>query len=171
MGVKRYYVNYSLNDGLGRPSISLYLTGCDKPIKCFNCHNYELQKDLREDYDIDHIYEEVDKMIKNFLDFNDNLIVSYLGGDPLTKYNRDILYKVSKYVKEKYPQCTNIMYTWRYNEDILKSNLSKYIKYIDIGVLGGYDHLKFIEKTIPSSNNQIIYDYRSDKELDPIKIK
>ena len=40
----RYTIDYSLKNGLGHPSVSLYLSGCDNSDKCDGCHNKELQK-------------------------------------------------------------------------------------------------------------------------------
>ena len=42
--MQRYFIDYSLKNGLGHPAISLYLTGFDNPVKCYGCHNYDLQK-------------------------------------------------------------------------------------------------------------------------------
>ena len=38
-------IQNSINsDGLWYPSISIYYSGCDKPVKCLDCHNPELQQ-------------------------------------------------------------------------------------------------------------------------------
>lgn len=169
--MSRYIIDYSLKNGLGKPSISLYLAGCDKPIKCEGCHNWELQEEPKESYDIDEIKKHIDKAINNFLQFHSALYVSILGGEPLAIYNRNITMEISKYIKEKYTNAIIIIYSWRTIKQIKKENLEMYMKYIDYGVLGAYDKNLYIENTIPSSTNQYIYDFKNNRIIKPIKLK
>lgn len=169
--IRRYTIDYSLKNGLGKPAVSIYLTGCDKPIKCDDCHNWELQEESKEQYDIKKMKERIDKYIKDFFKFHKSLHVSILGGEPLAEYNRKITYEISKYIKEKYPNSTIIIYSWRTIDQIFKEGIKSYIKYIDYGVLGAYDKELYIENTIPSSTNQYIYDFKYDKINKPIILK
>lgn len=169
--IDRYVIDYSLKNGLGHPSISLYLTGCDKPIKCEDCHNWELQKQSENNYNINTIKDELDNSIKNYLSFHDKLYFSILGGEPLSEYNKDISLEISKYIKEKYKKSIIVLYSWRLIEEIKDSNLIPYTLYMDYGVLGPYKKDLYEEKTLPSSSNQYVYNFKTNKKLKPIKIK
>jgi len=169
--MNKYVIDYSLKNGLGKPSISIYLTGCDNPIKCEDCHNYELQKELNYEYNINDLKQDINRNINFYLQFHDKLYISILGGEPLAKYNRKTTLEISKYIKEKHEDSTIILYSWRTIEQILKEHLQKYIKYIDYGVLGVYDKNLHIENVIPSSTNQYIYDFKNNTILKPIRLK
>lgn len=169
--MERYFIDYSLKNGLGNPAISLYLTGCDNPIKCEDCHNWELQEQSKYNYDIDKVKTEIDKEIYNYLQFHDKLYIAILGGEPLAEYNKDITLQISKYIKEKYPNSTTILYSWRTIEQINNENLRSYTDYIDYGVLDVYNKNLHAENTLPASTNQYIYDFINDKKLAPIKLK
>lgn len=165
--MNRYLLELSLKNGLGNPSISLYLRGCDKKIKCKGCHNHEYQEKSMDDYDINLIKTSTLELLEKSKLFFPNTSLSILGGEPLTEYNKDITYEVSKYIKEKYPNIPIILYSWRTIDQIP----SKYVKYIDYGVLGSYDENLHIDNTLPASTNQYIYDFKSQYKLEPIKLK
>lgn len=169
--IQRYVIDYTLKNGLGKPAISLYLTGCDKPVKCKGCHNWELISESENDYDIEQIKTELAKQIDSFLEFHKDLHVSILGGEPLASYNRDITLEVSKFVKSKYSNSTITLYSWREKELLKTKSLNRYIKHIDYGVLGGWEEDLFIKDTLPASTNQYIYDFKNNKKLKPIKIR
>lgn len=167
----RYIIDYTLKNGLGNPAISIYLTGCDKPKKCYGCHNWELQKESREDYSINEIKQRIDEQINSFLEYHKVLYIAFLGGDPLTEYNRNITSQISNYIKQKYPNAITVLYSWREIDLIKEGGLREYVKYIDYGVLGEYNNKLHIEKALPSSENQYIYDFKNNKKLKPIKLK
>ncbi len=169
--MRRYFIDYSLKNGLGKPAISLYLTGCDNPIKCENCHNWELQEQSKYDYDINKVKTEIDKEIYNYLQFYNNLYIAILGGEPLAEYNKDITFQISKYIKKKYINSIIVLYSWRTIEQINNDNLKSYVNYIDYGVLGVYNKNLHIENTLPASANQYIYDFVNNEKLTPVKLK
>ena len=169
--MSRYYIDYSLKNGLGKPSISIYLAGCDKPKKCKNCHNWELQEQNKNSFDIESIKREIDMEINNFLEFHNDLNVSLLGGEPLSEYNRDITLEVTRHINAKYKNVTTILYSWRNIEQIDKECLKQYVNYFDYGVLGGYEETLHKDGYLPSSSNQYIYDFINKKKIKPIKIK
>lgn len=170
MGV-RYTIDYNLKNGLGKPAISLYLTGCDKPIKCAGCHNYELQKESEDDYEINKIINKMEGKYLKSLEFNKDTSIVFLGGEPTAKYNIKIVYIISKYFKGKYPNTNTILYSWRTIEQIKNDINIDMMKYIDYGVLGAYDENNYVEKELPSSTNQYIYDFNIKDKLKPIKLK
>lgn len=169
--MERYIIDYSAKNGLGHPAISLFLTGCDKPIKCKNCHNWELQEESKEKYSLQEIKENIDKNIQEFLQFHQSLHVTLLGGEPLAEYNRKISLEISKYVKTKYKKSTITIYSWRTIDNIKNEKLKPYLKYIDYGVLGAYNEDLHTEDYLPSSTNQYIYDFKHDRIIKPIKLK
>ncbi|MFA7689212.1 MAG: 4Fe-4S cluster-binding domain-containing protein, partial [Bacilli bacterium] len=169
--MKRYIIDFSLKNGLGHPAISIYLTGCDNPIKCEDCHNWELQEQSKHNYNINTIKNEIDIEIQNYLQFYNELYIAILGGEPLAKYNKNITLEVSKHIKQKYNNVIVVLYSWRTIEQINNENLKLYIQYIDYGVLGVYDKNLHISDTLPASTNQYIYDFKNNKKLNSIKLK
>lgn len=167
--MSRYYFDYSLNNGLGHPAISLYLTGCDKPTKCIGCHNKELQEESKDYCDTEELKFKINEKILKGFNFSKKMYVVFLGGEPLTEYNRNITYDISKYVKEKYPQVTTVVYSWRTKE--LLKNIRNYLSYMDYGVLGEFKDELYVEGTLPSSSNQYIYDFKEEKVLKPIRYR
>jgi len=165
---RRYFIDYSLKNGLGHPSPSLYLTGCDKPVKCEGCHNWELQEKSEDSYNIAKIKDELQELIEKSLGFSsgDNYF-SILGGEPLTSYNVGITKEISEWVSENYPDITIVLYSWR-RKDQIDSDI---VCNIDIGILGSFENDKKKEDQIPGSTNQVIYDFNSGRELKPIKLK
>ena len=169
--IKQYTIDYSLMNGLGHPSISIYLTGCDAPIKCVGCHNWELQARSKVLYNFKTILETLDNAINNFLQFHSKLYVSFLGGEPLTPYNRELTQLLSKYVKNKYPDAKTVVYTWRTLTDIQKDNLGEYLKYMDYGVLGEFKQELYVPNILPSSTNQYIYNFKTECLMPTITLK
>lgn len=171
---KRYYIDYSLSNGLGHPSISIFLTGCDKKNRCKNCHNSELwniSPQQYDDYSLDDIFQQLTNEVREYKKYHSKLYISILGGEPLALYNRDITLKISKYIKETFKNATIVLYTWRTKEDINNQNLIEYLKYIDYGVLGEFRDDLMVKNTLPSSTNQQIYDFNKKVIIKPIKLK
>lgn len=159
-----YSIDFSLNNGLGKPSISVYYSGCDIPVKCKACHNSELWAKQASQVD----YSELYRLVKNYRDFNysSDLIVSFVGGDPLAVYNRDSVMSVSSRLKKDFPGIELVIYSWRRPEEIEED----WVKDIDFGVLGQFDIGELREKYLPASSNQIIYNFKSKEVMDPIKL-
>ncbi|MBN3352108.1 4Fe-4S cluster-binding domain-containing protein [Clostridium botulinum] len=155
-------------DGLYYPAISIYFSGCDKKIKCADCHNPELQKQ-RVGYGTNYIevINDLDNKIKEWLTIYPEISICYLGGEALAKWNREATYQISKHFKDKYQnKICNIIYTWRYLKDLRE--VEDYISYIDIGVLGDYQKQNHVVNQIPSSSNQFIYDFNRKIKLSNI---
>lgn len=163
-------IDYSLNNGLGKPAVSIYLVGCDIPTRCKGCHNQEIWNKREGQFNIEQSIEEVIGTLKAFKPFNKDLIVSFLGGEPLAEYNRNILLELSKAVKDEFEDIKTVIYSWRTVDDIKKQGLEEYIQNIDYGVLGKFEELSYIEGQIPSSTNQMIYDFKNNKQLENIHL-
>lgn len=164
--IKRYIIDYSVTNGLGKPAISIYLSGCDKLVKCKGCHNWEMQEESENDYDIEQLKEELDTEISNFKVFHKSLRIAILGGEPLAKYNRDITLELLKYIKEKYEDAITILYSWR---DVGQIGESK--NYLDFGVLGGYEESLHQDNTLPASSNQRVWNFNTNSEEQAILLK
>ena len=168
------YVNLqnSINsDGLWYPSISIYYSGCDKPTKCPDCHNPELQL-CRAGFRTTtaELIDSIEKELIEWLSVYPTIAICYLGGEPLAEWNRDSVFKVSEYFKTMYKkQICNILYTWRYIEELHSLPLIQYLTYMDYCVLGEFQIQDRDIDYIPSSSNQYIYDFKSNKILQPIK--
>lgn len=159
-----YSVDFSLTNGLGKPSVSIYYSGCDIPVKCKECHNPELWRNSPSQLN----YEELHRLIKSYADFgySDELIISFLGGDPLAPFNRDSVMEVSKKIKQDFPEAKLIIYSWRLPQEIE----DEWIENFDFGVLGKFDIGEYREGYLPASTNQIIYDFKNKEIIKPIKL-
>lgn len=157
------------NDGLWHPSISIYYSGCDKLNKCIDCHNPELQlQEIGYKTNTNQLIKDIDKELLEWFDTYKTMSICYLGGEPLTKWNRESVLEVSKYFKEKYgSKICNIFYSWRYIEDL--KELKQHINYMDYGVLGDFQIQNRDIDYIPSSTNQYIYDFKKNEKIDAIK--
>lgn len=168
--MSRYLIDFNLKNGLGNPSVSLYLSGCDKPVKCKGCHNYELQNIGDAEFNINKVYEELKEYITKGMGIFNLRYVSYLGGEPLAPYNREITKIISKRIREEF-KVKNILYSWRTLKEIREQKLGDYIKYMDYGILGAYEEETRIEHRLPSSSNQYIYNFNKDKKEKDIILK
>jgi pyruvate-formate lyase-activating enzyme len=153
-------------DGLGTPAISLYYAGCDKKeyTGCFcpGCQNKEMQdKDIEMPaYYPEEIYRYVVQLLSDWRLISDSLVVAFIGGEPLTEYNKDCTKYISSRLKKEYTDVTTILYTWRGIGDVLGSNLEEYVANIDECVLGDYrEHLRD-DNYLLGSKNQFIYNFR-----------
>lgn len=164
----RATVKSSLNsDGLWYPSVSIYFSGCDKPVKCKNCHNKEIQnKDVGFLTNEIEIINSVESVLDFWLNSYETISLCFLGGEPLAEYNKNMTRDISKYFKNKYNErIKTIIYSWRYLEQL---DL-EYAEYMDFGVLGEFDETKKDLNLIPASTNQYIYDFGKNKKIEPIK--
>lgn len=160
-----YYIDFSLTNGLGKPAISIYYSGCDIPKKCKDCHNPELWS--KQDSKL--TYEELYNKVKWYNNFHnkEELRVSFVGGEPLANFNVQSVMDTSRKLKNDFPNIELILYSWRKPDEIK----SEWIEYFDYGVLGQFDNGKFQENYLPASSNQIIYDFKTGEVLDPVKLK
>ena len=102
-----YFLNF--NDGFievpfASPSLNIYTVGCEH--KCKGCHAADLQninhKDRKE-----LTFELINKKLQMISGFYKS--VCWLGGDPFFQY--EDCFKISKDIKEKYPNINNVIYT------------------------------------------------------------
>lgn len=164
-------ISFSTKDGLGKPSINIHFKGCDKPNKCKGCHSPELYNPPKQKYDMFNLIYKVENKINFYLnDFVDELSICYMGGDPLTNWNIEYTYKVSKIIHEKY-KLNNILYSWKTVKQIKKENLLNKVNFMDFGILGEFDIEQKQDRQIPTSNNQYIYDFNNCKKIKSIKLK
>ena len=157
------------NDGLWYPSISIYYSGCDRPVKCVDCHNPELQqRDIGFKTTSKQLISDIEEKLIEWLDIYETISLCYLGGEPLAEWNRQSTLEISQYFKIKYKnKICNIVYSWRYLEHF--ETLKQYLIYMDYGVLGDFQIAKRNINYIPSSNNQYIYDFKNKTKLLPIR--
>lgn len=159
-----FNIDFSLNNGLGKPAISVYYSGCDIPVKCNECHNPELWNKTNSKVE----YKELHRLIKGYSEhrYSDNLTIAFLGGDPLAVYNRDSVMETSRKLKEDFPDAELILYSWRLPEQIEEN----WVKDFDFGVLGQFDIDKFRKDYLPASTNQIIYNFKTKETMAPIRL-
>lgn len=158
-----YNVDFSLTNGLGKPSVSIYFSGCDIPTKCKDCHNPELWSEQESKVDYDELYN----LVQSSQSFSRELRVSFIGGDPLTPNNRIKVKEIAEKLKEDFPGIILILYSWRLPKQIEDN----WIKDFDYGVLGQFDINSFQDGYLPASANQIIYNFKTKEVENPIKIK
>lgn len=155
-----FYMDYSLVNGLGKGAVSIYFSGCDKEIKCKNCHNPELwekqPEKTRENY------ENVLYYIENVKKLNKNAAVAFLGGEPLAEFNRNELKRLLLIIRQHFPDTDLIVYTWRELEDIPR----EFIPLADFWVTGEFLEHLYEEGRIPASTNQRIYDTKNKKYIE-----
>lgn len=158
-------IDYSLTNGLGGPAISIYYSGCDVPVKCEGCHNKELWTKQNERIEYKALYKQV--LWYNEFNPKSKLTVAFLGGDPLAEYNRRSFMEVTRKLKRDFSDIEIILYSWRLTDDIDK----EWVKNVDYGVLGKFEKEKFRENFLPGSSNQVLYDFKNNKELPAIYLK
>lgn len=115
-------------NGLGL-RVVLWVSGCEH--KCFNCHN-KITWDINNGLIFD---EDAKKEIYSSLEKDYIKGITFSGGDPLHKKNRDEIFNFIKEIKHKFLYKDIWLYTGYCWEDIKDLEL---IKYIDILVDGKY---------------------------------
>ena len=159
-----FNIDFSLSNGLGKPAISVYYSGCDIPVKCKECHNPELWKKTSPQVE----YKELHRLIKGYNEYgySDELTIAFLGGDPLAPYNRASVMETASKLKEDFPSAELIIYSWRLPDQIEE----EWIKDFNFGVLGQFDIGEYKKNYLPASTNQIIYNFKTKETLAPIKL-
>ena len=112
--------------------VVLWVSGCEH--MCPNCHN-QITWDINNGLDFD---EEAKKEIFDALEKDYIKGITFSGGDPLHKQNREDILKLAKEIKLKFPKKDIWLYTGYTWEEINDLDI---IQYIDILVDG-----RFIEE-------------------------
>jgi len=139
-------------------TLSVYFSGCDANPKCKGCHNPELHD---PNFGFEMSVDDLIQTVLSKLQYMSLPVLALVGGEPLASYNRDAVLALTKAVKERLPQTTIILFSWRTLEELVEQDLLKYVEYVDEFVLGRFE---ITQKTdgFPSSKNQI---YISKQEL------
>ncbi|MEN3042017.1 MAG: 4Fe-4S cluster-binding domain-containing protein [Fervidobacterium sp.] len=147
-------VRVTYGDHPNLPSVSVYFQGCDAIPKCIGCHNPETWKfDSAYKVEFSHLLKILDRKIEHLLVSHKVISLALLGGEPLTKINREIAYLLAKFVKEKYGESVRtILYTWRSFKQLLYLDIP--LDYFDEFVLGKYVK-EYDTGSFPASKNQI----------------
>ncbi|MGL4951511.1 MAG: anaerobic ribonucleoside-triphosphate reductase activating protein [Mycoplasma sp.] len=142
--------NCNLVNGDGARVI-LWVSGCTH--QCKNCHNKETWdfnqgKDFNEE-----TMNEIFKLLDN--PFISGLTIS--GGDPLHPENAFEVIKISKEVKERYPNKNIWIWTGYLIEQIVKDDRKNILSYIDVLIDGPFIESKPTTKKYRGSDNQRRY--------------
>jgi organic radical activating enzyme len=140
-------VNFSLNAGGGRPAICVFLTGCDKPVKCFGCHNPTLWTHQPV---CPHTVDSLIKSVRTLELLTRN--VAIMGGEPLAPYNLPITIEIAKRLKAD--GFILFLYSWRSSKEVLR--LSSIHSLFDYGILGSYEQDLKQDGFLASSNQEFI---------------
>lgn len=142
-------------------SVSVYFQGCDAFSKCVGCHNpetWEFEETFKVEFQ--HLLKIVNQKLELLLSRQAVVSLALLGGEPLSKRNRESAYLLAKYVKERYKERVKIiLYTWRTPKDLLEIDIP--LDHFDEFVLGKYEK-KYHTGSFPASSNQI---YIAKEEL------
>lgn len=126
--------------------VVLWLSGCEH--NCFNCHN-KITWDINNGLVFDNNSKEE---IFNALRKDYIKGITFSGGDPLHKQNRDEVFELIKEIKTNFPKKDIWLYTGYTWEEI---NDLELIQYIDVLVDGKYiDNLSNEELEWRGSSNQ-----------------
>lgn len=154
-----FFIETSMySDGINFPAVSIYFKGCDVQEKCKDCHNKQLWEFSIEQDNPENIIEAIEKEFLKLNKFYNKIAICFVGGEPLADKHIENVEKVSKYFKETYKgHIANIVYSWRYIEQIEKEKKMSKITNIDYIVCGKFDKEKYVNN-FPASTNQYIYD-------------
>lgn len=144
----------SVTDGEGI-RVTLFVSGCGH--HCKGCHNPESWNPNNGKEFTDETKQTLFKLLER--DYIDG--ITFSGGDPLYPSNRETVVKLTKEIKEKFPNKTIWLYTG-YQYDDVKDLLN----YVDI-VVDGKFILEQRDITLPfrGSPNQRIIDIKNNKIL------
>lgn len=132
--------------------VVLWVSGCEH--KCYNCHN-------KITWDIDNGLIFDDKAKKEIFDALEKDYIkgiTFSGGDPLHKQNREEIFNLIKEIKEKFKDKDIWLYTGYTWEEI---NDLDVLQYIDVLVDGKYiEELSNEELEWRGSSNQRVIDVK-----------
>ena len=151
------YYGYMPNDFINGEniSVSLWTAGC--PHRCKGCHNSEMW-DYENGYEVPiDIKEQLIKaisangLVRNF---------SILGGEPLSKENRDFILTIIQAIRTAYPSIKIFLWTG-YTIEELKNmedeKINSILENIDVLIDGKYDEsLRNVTLELRGSSNQRI---------------
>ena len=148
-----------ISNGTG-VGIALFVQGCNK--HCFNCFNPDTW-DFNGGKEWD---ENTFKKLIILLSRPYITRITFLGGEPLANENVEEVYKIIKYIKEKYPDKAIWLYTGetiedKYFAENFNNFLVKTIKECDIVIDGPYvNELRDLRLKFRGSSNQRIIDIK-----------
>ena len=155
-------ITYDVGNGDGI-RITLFVSGCKRHCKnCFNKQTWDFNygKPFTKET-LKFIEKEINKPYING--------ITILGGEPLEFENREVVSKICKHIKNKYPNKTIWIYTGFIYEDLIKENdkhLNTILKNIDVLVDGPFiDELKNIKLQFRGSSNQRILKLKGGRLL------
>ena len=161
-----YHIETNLDsDGINFPSITIFFWGCDKKIKCKNCHNQQLWEFNKESNNTKRMLEEIKIQINKVEKVYDKIAVCFCGGEPLASHHIFDMAIVSKIIKREFrDKIATIVYSWRTMEQIENQKKMDYMQDIDYGILGAFDETKYVDD-FPASTNQKIINFKTMKEI------
>lgn len=132
--------------------VVLWVSGCEH--KCYNCHN-KITWDINNGLIFD---ENAKKEIFDALEKNYIKGITFSGGDPLHKQNRQEIFNLIKNIKNNFPTKDIWLYTGYTWEEINDLDI---IEYIDVLVDGKYiDEASSEELQWKGSSNQRVIDVK-----------
>lgn len=139
----------SISNGIGFRTV-LWVSGCNH--HCFNCQNPQTWDEKSGiPFDEDAWEELLINLEKPYISG-----ITFSGGDPLFPQNRETINRISKKIRELYPNKNQWLYTGYEFEEIKDLEI---MKYIDVVVDGKYiDNQRDITLPWRGSSNQRIID-------------
>lgn len=143
-----------INNGEGI-RVSLWVTGC--PIHCKGCHN----KDIWDPQEgMPFTKDTMEYLLNLFRHEKIDKNLSILGGEPLARYNVDVVTNICKMFKNEFPNKTIWLWTG-YDYDEIKG--LEVMQYVDKLIDGRY--IETLDKDEwRGSNNQRIIDLKKERE-------
>lgn len=128
----RYINGFDITNGFWGTSVSVWFQGCEHMCKnCFNPETWNYFDDSVKEKD----NKKVAKEILIELDKYFPKTLTFLGGDPMAKYNRNDLYEIIKIIKKEKPNLKIAMWTG-YTFNQIKND--RVVPLIDVIVDGEY---------------------------------
>ncbi len=114
-------------DGLGTPSVNIYLSYCDKEPKCKGCHNKELWKDgVGYELTVNQTMQLIEKKYLEMLKVWGKCNIVIMGGEPLALINKPFVEELCRTIKTTL-QTEIIVYTWRTAKEELTVGADYYV--------------------------------------------
>lgn len=149
--------NMNNGDGL---RVVLWVSGCSNHCpECQNPSTWDHNDGLIFD---GYAWEEIEDQLEE--DFIEG--ITFSGGDPLFKANREDITHLAKLIKDCYPEKTIWLYTGYVYEDISELEI---MEYIDVLIDGPYvDKMRDTTLKWRGSSNQRVIDIKKTRELGQI---